>query len=251
MKLDYEAKKTSTKEIKKNKQKKRTRKRKVLWYNPPFEEGLDTNVGKEFLKLIDKHFGKKRDDNLHKIINRKTVKIGYSCGPNFGNILKAHNRQVLEKHKEENGQKNGEKKCSCRRGEICPLNGDCLSEAVVYKATVKAENQEDIVYFGSTEGSMKQRLYGHKSDMRVEKNKNKTTLSKHMWELKGKGVNATIEWEIVKKCRKYASGDKKCDVCLTEKLEIMKGKMKGIRMLNKRNEMMYKCPHKRKFLLEK
>ena len=131
VKLDYEAKKTSTEEVKKNKQKKKTRKRKVLWYNPPFEQSLDTNIGKEFLKLIDKHFGNKRDDNLHKIINRKTVKIGYSCGPNFGNILKAHNRQVLQKHKEENGQSSNARKCNCRRGETCPLKGDCLSEAVV------------------------------------------------------------------------------------------------------------------------
>ena len=86
--------------------------------------------------------------------------------------------------------------------------------------------------------------------MRIEKNKTKTTLSQYVWDLKDKGVNAEIEWKIVRKCKKYESGDKKCDVCLSEKLEILKGRKKGEKMLNKRNELMYKCPHKRKFILE-
>lgn len=229
----------------KERKKKKTRKRKVIWYNPPYNEAVETNIGQQFLKLIDKHFGKKRKDNLHKIINRKTVKIGYSCGQNFGNIIKNHNKTVMKKQKETDSQR--ERKCNCRRGTACPLNGECLTEAIVYKAEIKTQG---IVYIGSTEGPFKQRLYEHKSNMRIEKNKTKTTLSQYAWELKDRGVNAEIEWKIVRKCKKYESGDKKCDVCLSEKLEILKGRKKGEKMLNKRNELMYKCPHKRKFILE-
>ena len=53
------------------KKKKKNRKRKVIWFNPPFSKNLKTNIGKEFLKLIDKNFPK--DNSLNKIINRKTV----------------------------------------------------------------------------------------------------------------------------------------------------------------------------------
>ena len=36
--------------------KKRSRKRHILWFNPPFNSTVKTNVGKEFLGLIDKCF---------------------------------------------------------------------------------------------------------------------------------------------------------------------------------------------------
>ena len=248
-KLEYKEPKTETNEDKKDKQKKKTRKRNVLWYNPPFSESIDDNIGQKFLKLIDKHFGKTRKDKLHKIINRKTVKVGYSCGQNFGNMIKGHNKRLLNKHTENNQQ--SVKKCNCRTGTECPLKGECKVEAVVYKAKVKQNNDNNtVIYIGSTEGDFKQRLYQHKSDMKHEKNRNKTTLTKYFWDLKDKGVSAEIEWEILKKCKKYESGEKKCDVCLSEKLEILKGKRRKERMLNKRNELMYKCPHKRKFILE-
>ena len=68
--------------------------------------------------------------------------------------------------------------------------------------------------------------------------------------MKDKKENVKIEWEILKKCYKYKSGSKRCDVCLSEKLEILKGKRAGERMLNKRSELMNKCRHRRKFILE-
>ena len=132
------------------------------------------------------------------------------------------------------------------------MKGNCVIEAVVYKAKVKtsSNDNENISYIGSTDGDFKQRLYQHKSDRKYEKNRNKTTLAKHLWDLKDRGVNAEIEWDILKKCKKYESGERKCDVCLSEKLEILKGKRKKEKLLNKRNELMYRCPHKRKFILE-
>ena len=83
-----------------------------------------------------------------------------------------------------------------------------MTEAVVYTATVKTDNNTSSLYVGSTEGPFKQILYEHKSNMRIEKNKTKTTLSQYVWELKDKGVNAEIEWEILRKCKKYESGGK-------------------------------------------
>ena len=123
-----------------------------------------------------------------------------------------------------------------------------MIESVVYKATVTS-NEEKCIYIGSTEGSFKQRYTQHKSDIKNERGKNKTTLSKYMWDMKERRKHAEIEWSILKKCKKYTSGSRRCDVCLSEKLEILKAVKTGDKMLNVRSELMYKCPHRRKFLL--
>ena len=51
----------------KNNEKNKTRKRKITWFNPPFNINVATNVAKTFLILIDKHFHKNK--RLSKIIN--------------------------------------------------------------------------------------------------------------------------------------------------------------------------------------
>ena len=44
-------------------QKNKNRKRKIIWFNPPFCKLANIDVGKYFLRLIDKHF--KQDNILH------------------------------------------------------------------------------------------------------------------------------------------------------------------------------------------
>ena len=56
------------------------RKRHITWYNPPYSTNVKNNIGKQFLTLIDKCFPPNHP--LHKILNRNTVKISYSCMPN-------------------------------------------------------------------------------------------------------------------------------------------------------------------------
>ena len=62
------------------------RKRKIIWFNPPFNDNASTNVAKTILRLIDKHFP--RSHKLNKIFNRNTVKVSYSCTENMANIIK-------------------------------------------------------------------------------------------------------------------------------------------------------------------
>ena len=57
-----------------------------------------------------------------------------------------------------------------------------------------------------------------------------------------RGLRLTILIIIVKKCQQYTAGGDKCDVCLSEKLAIMKDK--DSRSINKRTELMNKCRHK-------
>ena len=56
--------------------KKKQRKRNITYYNPPFNSASDVNLGKEFLKLVDKHFPKnnKRKD----VLTAETSKLARS-----------------------------------------------------------------------------------------------------------------------------------------------------------------------------
>ena len=47
--------------------------RKTIWFNPPYNKYVVTNVAKIFLKLLNKHFPK--NNKLHKIFNPISVKV--------------------------------------------------------------------------------------------------------------------------------------------------------------------------------
>ena len=227
--------------------KRKARKRKIVWYNPPFNASITVNLGKQFLILIDKHFPKEkpRPDKLEKIINRHTLKLSYSCMPNMKTIIAGHNAKILRK----TGKKKEDdpKGCNCQKSKKanCPIPGRCKEEALVYKATIVTTDKTER-YIGSTENSFKSRYYGHAADMREKEKEGGTTLSTYYWKKANEGNAPTVSWEILRKCSKYKKGSRNCDVCLTEKLEILKTKEK---LLNKRTELMYKCPHRRKHRL--
>ena len=228
---------------------KKRKKKDLIYYNPPFNTLVKTNIGKQFLNLIDKHFKKQRKDNLNKIINRHTVKISYSCTNNMASIISSHNRKQIQnlKNKENQNKKNNDKQCNCRVKKDCPLEGKCFfKEGAVYKATVKTAKNETQTYVGSAE-NFKRRYYTHNSDFRNEKYRNSTALSAFIWEQKDNNTSIEIKWEILKKCHAYVSGMKRCDLCLAEKLIIMK--QPGT--LNKRSELMSTCRHKTRFKLNK
>ena len=69
---------------------------------------VETNIGKTFLKLIDKYFPK--TNKFHKIFNRNNVKVSYSDLPNFANMITWHISRILS---EENPQE--QPKCNFRQ----------------------------------------------------------------------------------------------------------------------------------------
>ena len=98
--------------------------RNIIWFSLPFSKNVKTNFGHNFLKLIEKHFPKSH--NLHKIFNRNTTKISYSC---MKSAITKHNSQVLNRHK-----KLPEKESyNCRKKEDCPLQGNCLADNIIYR----------------------------------------------------------------------------------------------------------------------
>ena len=76
-----------------------------------------------------------------------------------------------------------------------------------------------------------------------------TELSKKIWDLKEKGISFKINWKILQEAQSYSAGGTYCDLCTTEKLHILKQWGKP-GLLNSRSEMVSKCRHARKFLLE-
>ena len=63
----------------------------IIWYNPPYNKGVSTNIGHVFLNLLDKHLYK--EHKLTKIFNRNSVKVSYCCTRNIEHIIKNHNRK--------------------------------------------------------------------------------------------------------------------------------------------------------------
>ena len=91
------------------KAKKSKRKRKIIWYNPPFNLLTKTNLGKEFFKILDSSFPKGHP--LHTTFNRNTVKLSYSCLPNMQSKISSHNKKILY-NRQDNPPK-GVENCSC------------------------------------------------------------------------------------------------------------------------------------------
>ena len=105
-------------------QQKQRRSRNIIWFNPPYSLNIRTNTARKSLNLLDKHFP--RGQRLHKIFNRNTVKISYSCLPNTFNIIAAHIKTILADQHRSN-----EPHCNCRNRETCPLNGNCLAKHII------------------------------------------------------------------------------------------------------------------------
>ena len=75
-------------------------KRKIIWFNPPFNKNVKTKIGHHFLNLIDKHFPK--EHKYHRLFNRNNVKVSYSCTKNMKSIITNNNKSILNKENQQN-----------------------------------------------------------------------------------------------------------------------------------------------------
>ena len=85
------------------------------------------------------------------------------------NIMKQQNEHLLREEQEDEHQV-----CNCENIENCPLNGQCLTDNLVYIAdVVYNDGEEDVqdTYHGSTAGPFKTRWTEHKSSFRLEYSK--------------------------------------------------------------------------------
>ena len=216
------------------------RKRKIIWYNPPFSQNVKTDIGHKFLKLVSKHFP--GGHSLHKIFNRNTVKISYSSMRNVDSIISSHNKKVISPELPEL------RTCNCNDRNNCPLCNKCLTQKIVYKAKVCNNVDTEVRnYAGMTEPIFKLRYGNHNRDANHIKYKNTTELSKYIWSLKDNGKTPSVTYEILHQVQGKPSVSF-CRLCTTEKLVIIENLDNG-NFLNKRSEFVSKCRHTNKYLI--
>ena len=159
-------------------------------------------------------------------------------------FINQHNKAILKKHDKHAKplNTNTSRPCNCRSQEQCPMQGHCLQDNVVYKAEVTtSDNNETKSYIGVTANAFKTRFRNHTKSLNNKKYRNETELSKYIWQLKDSRRAHKIKWEIIKQIPSCKAGQRKCGLCLEEKLIILKGRNKNI--LHKRSELFNKCRH--------
>ena len=119
----------------------------------------------------------------------------------------------------------------------------------MYRATVTetlSGNSE--TYTGLTGNTFKDRWYKHNSDIRLEKNRNKTKPSLHAWDLKDANTDYEIGWDFTEQASSFNPITKKYRLlCLIKKYHIMYNGQSST--LNKRQEILNPCRHRKQKLL--
>ena len=186
--------------------------------------------------------------------------------PNFGKIIKSLNKKTInnythkrnelvdsETKKSQKGKGRPKylvkKDCNCEKSHPCPLENKCNKFDVVYKAEIQSQNlQENGKFYIGSASTFKDRWSNHISTFNNRENNQVCALKDHIWDLKDRKVEFTIEWSITKQSKSYKSGDKTCLLCLDEKLCIMESS-KNPKLINKDLYLGAKCLHKNKFLI--
>ena len=246
-----------THKLKFEKQTTRTRRngnrRKITWFNPPYSQNVETNIGGTFLKLLDTCFPPGHP--LQPYLSRHTINISYRTMRNMANVISRHNLQTL---KQQQALTEPEARtCSCskavRDSGACPMAGKCLLSNVIYQATVTRDDTGQVeTYTGLTSTTWKERRGVHNSSFKHRakpdaKSSNSTELSKHIWKLKDANIPYSLSWKILARANSFNASSKMCRLCLTEKYFIMYNQEGAT--LNSRSEFYSKCRHKTGMLL--
>ena len=104
-----------------------------------------------------------------------------------------------------------------KEGQL-PFVGKCLTESVVYQATVtKEDGSATETYVGLTEGPFKSRILNHISSFRNPKIKHGTELSKDVWNLKNSKTPHSVRLRILQLYNPHSAETKQCNLCLHKK----------------------------------
>ena len=178
---------------------------------------------------------------LRKLFNSNTVRLNYSCMPNMQAIITSHNKAVLAKTNKSESTTTQKKKCNCRKKDNCPLSGKCLTESVVYQATVtKEDGSATETYVELTEGPF------FKSHQLVQKPRDRhaTELSKYIWNLKDSKYLTLLAGEFCNLATRILLRPNGITLCLHEKYLIFC--QPELSSLNTRKELVTACRHRKK-----
>ena len=131
------------------------------------------------------------------------------------------------------------------------MNSACLKESLVYYATISCndKNYKPKLYKGSCQTSLKKRYSNRKKSFNVLLYKHDTKLSKEYRNLKTKILNPRISWKIKGIYKSYNPTLKRCNLYVTEKLEMLDDPDKNF--LNKRLEIISQCRNKNNYRLKR
>ena len=100
--------------------KRRSKKQKIIWFNPPYIEHDCTNIGRKFRRFLIKNFPPTH--RLHKICDNDNVRLSYSCMSNMENLMSKHNKTVL---KSKTNFNNTTPSCNCWVKASSTLKEEC------------------------------------------------------------------------------------------------------------------------------
>ena len=162
---------------------------------------------------------------------------------NIKQNIDGHSKSILAPKPAKETQVNN---CNCRKPTECPIPKNCLTESIVYQATVTtSDKRPPETYVGLTENKFKLRYANHKTSFRSILKQNCKELSKHIWDLKQRGIEYSIRWSSISKSiylkdatyaygRNFSLSVNRTWLCT----------------LNRRNELVSTCRHASKLLLK-
>ena len=132
------------------------------------------------------------------------------------------------------------KNATAETHQIAPLDGNCCISSVIYRADIE---HPKAFYIGMTARKFKERFNQHKHSFKSENRKKCTTLSDFIWTNK-LNPEPKIKWSIIKQCQTYEPRKTSCDLCTSEKAEILKH-INNPQCINRCNDLNTKCLHMR------
>ena len=128
----------------KNNSAKKYRKRKKIWYNPPYTKHSNINIPKIFFYALDKcfHIGHR----YNKIFNRHTIKLSYSTAPNIADIIAGLNHRKINNYNTINHDNNSSKNIDIsvnKQTKNSRLINNIIVDNVMKTATNKIMNNND------------------------------------------------------------------------------------------------------------
>ena len=198
-------------------ERRRTRLRKIIWFNPPYCKSVQTNIDGKWLSLVNKHI--RKGGPLSKIFNHNTLKVSFSCMSNVATIITSYNLWTarfctLSWSQDQLGLwTNHAGFATAGNCSLAPIAGTCLTSSVVYKAGLtEVDRKATKYYFGLTESTFKQHYANHQTNFRYEWYRNSGELSKHVWKLKDENKKFAVECSIQKKDPTFSPGSMPCQV---------------------------------------
>ena len=140
------------------------------------------------------------------------------------------------------------RKCSCPKTKECPLDKKCLSDEIIYQATVMEPEAEPKTYIGLCSTDFKARLGVHKDSFKNPQKLNiQTSLSRHIQQLETKNIEPVVTWKLIDRGRTFSPITNVCQLCTREAYYILFHPDSA--SLNSRSELYSACRHKKSKLL--